>query len=136
MGALIRWLRMGQASPWPLVAIGLLVIGIGLAVDLRRQYQEAQMREQARLNSAAALVARIAAERLASAVQVLERLDDALRANPLDAQAIVQTLSALERNVIALLVIDADGRVLASNRPEHLNANLAENELVWAARAV
>ncbi len=135
VGALVRWLRMGQASPWPLVAIGLLIIGAGLAVDLHRQYREAQEREQVRLDSAATLVARIAAERLASAVQLLERLDDALLANPLDAQAIVQTLSALERNVIALLVIDADGRVLASNRPEHLTGSLSENELFWAARA-
>ena len=134
LGALVRWLRMGHASPWPLVAIGLLVIGAGLAVDLHRQYREAQTREQARLDRASVLVAQVAAERLAVAVQVLERLDDALLANPLDAQAIVQTLSALERNVIAVLAISADGTVLASNRPEHLSANFAQSELVWAAR--
>ncbi|MBL8242730.1 MAG: hypothetical protein JNL89_00985, partial [Rhodanobacteraceae bacterium] len=38
---LARALGIAHWSPWPLVAIGLAIIGAGQALDLHRQYREA-----------------------------------------------------------------------------------------------
>ena len=133
-----QWLRrigLAQWSPWPLVAIGLAIIGTGLGLDLRRQYQEAQSLARDRIGSSATLAAQTVGQRLAAASLLLNRLDSSLNANPLDAAAIVSVISGLESDLIAVLLIDADGRVAASSRPEHVGIDLGNQAFLWSARA-
>ena len=132
---LARRLRLAQWSPWPLVAIGLIVIGLGLGLDLRRQYREAEFHEQERLTAAANAVAHGVGQRLVTAALLLDRLDDALKANPADANAIVRAVSGLEAHLIAVMVIDTGGRIEASSRAEHIGIDLSGDDLVWSARA-
>jgi PAS domain-containing protein len=132
---LARRLHLAQWSPWPLVAAGLLIIGLGLGLDLRRQYHEAEAHEHERLVAAANAVAHGVGQRLVAAAMLLARLDDALEANPADADAIVQAVSGLESHLIAVLVVDADGRIAASSRAELVGIDLSSDELVWSARA-
>jgi len=128
-------LRLAQWSPWPLLAIALLVIGVGLGLDLRRQFHESATHERERLAAAATLVAQGSAQRLAVAAQLLARLASALDSNPGEAQAIVNAVSGLESGVVAVLAIDADGRVIASSRVPDNGADLSREPWVGAARA-
>ena len=107
-----RWLsglRLAQTSPWPLVAVGLALIGAGLGWDLRRQYVESQQFEAQRLQDGAQLVAQAAVQRLAAASTLLTRLDTALTNNPVDAQASVTAISASATTRRALAMV---GRVV------------------------
>ena len=133
-----NWLnriRLSQWSPWPLVAIGLSIIGAGLGLDLRRQYQEAQDLAQGRINTAAMLAAQSISQRLAAASLLLNRLETSLNANPSDAATILSVISGLESDLIAVLLIDGDGRVSASSRPEQSGFNIDMQPLLWSARA-
>ena len=130
-----RWSRLLPASPWLWLAIGLLLIAGAMTYDLHRQYRAALSHEEVQLQQLANQVAQNAATRLALGARILDRLDGALRRNLRDAQAIVSAIAALEEDVLALLVIDVDGRVIASSQPPHLGADLSENELLWKARA-
>jgi PAS domain S-box-containing protein len=132
---LARRLRLAHWSPWPLVAFGLIVIGLGLGLDLRRQYLESAAHERERLAAAADAVAHGVGQRLVAASMLLARLDAALHANPTDANAIVHSVSGLESHLIAVLAIDADGRVVASSRAELAGIDLSGDEVVWSARA-
>ncbi len=130
-----RKLRLTQWSPWGLVAIGLLIIGVGLGLDLVRQYREATDHERERLTATAETVAHGTGQRLAAAAMLLARLDEALQANPADAHAIVLAVSGLESNLLAVLVVASDGRVTASSRAEYFGIDLSAEELLWSARA-
>ncbi|MGE4071218.1 MAG: ATP-binding protein [Lysobacterales bacterium] len=133
-----QWLRrigLARWSPWPLVAIGLAIIGTGLGLDLRRQYHEAQSLARDRISTSATLAAQSVGQRLAAASLLLNRLDSSLTANPLDAAAIVSVISGMESDLIAVLLIDTEGRVAASSRPEQVGADLSAQEFLWSARA-
>ncbi|GMU43133.1 MAG: hypothetical protein AMXMBFR25_11190 [Lysobacterales bacterium] len=105
-------------SPWLLVAIGLAIIGAGLGFDLKRQYRDAARIEQERLAAGAALAAHALEQRLVVLARLLARLDTALRANPDDALLIVHAVADLDPQLAALLVVDADGTVIASSSAE------------------
>lgn len=128
-------IRLGNTSPWPLVAIGLTLIGAGLGWDLYRQYQDARGYEAQRLNCAAQLIAQSVVQRLASTATLLNRLDAALAINPADATASAVSVSALESQIVAVLSIDDAGHVVASSRPEYADIDLGSNEALYAARA-
>lgn len=133
-----RWLsglRLAQTSPWPLVAVGLALIGAGLGWDLRRQYVESQQFEAQRLQDGAQLVAQAAVQRLAAASTLLTRLDTALTNNPVDAQALVTAISAFDAHLLAVLSLDAEGVVQASSRPELNGLDLSAAPAVQAARS-
>ena len=132
---MLAQLRLTQWSPWGLVAAGLLVIGIGLGLDLVRQYHEAEANERERLAATANTVASGTGQRLAAAAMLLARLDSALLANPTDAHAIVQSVSGLESHLLAVLVIGSEGRIVASSRAEYFGIDLSAEELLWSARA-
>ena len=132
---LVRRLRLAHWSPWALAAVALVIIGCGLGFDLRRQYLESQAHERERLAAAADAVAHGVGQRLVAAAMLLARLDSALQANPTDARAIVQTVSGMESNLLAVMVIDVNGRVSASSRAELVDIDLSTDELLWSARA-
>jgi two-component system, sensor histidine kinase and response regulator len=132
---LLRRLDLAHWSPWPLVAAGLILIGIGLGLDLWRQLLEAKDHEQERLQATAQLVAQGTAQRLAAASLLLGRLETSLKTNPTDAQAIVHAVSGLESDLIAVLLIDTEGKVSASSRVDQVGLDLSGEPLLWSARA-
>jgi PAS domain S-box-containing protein len=127
--------RLGRLSPWWLVAAALTLIGLGLAFDLHRQYREAEATEQARLDDAAHLLARGVELRLTHALDLLERLDAALAANPDDAEAIVRVVAGMEPGIALVAVSDAAGRLIASTRGEWRGRVMAGDSVVAATLA-
>ena len=115
---LARALGVAHWSPWPLVAIGLFIIGAGQAFDLHRQYREAAAHEQERLAASATQGAHAVEQRLGNLARTLARLDSALRANPQDATLITEAVAGLDPQLGALLVFDTDGTVVASSNPD------------------
>ncbi len=132
---LARALGIAHWSPWPLVAIGLAIIGAGQALDLHRQYREATAHEQERLAASATLGAHAVEQRLAGVARLLVRLDSALRANPQDATLIAAAVAGLDPQLGALLVVDADGTVVASSNPDLHRRTAAGAPFLAFARA-
>lgn len=131
-----QWLaRVTRLSPWWLVAAALTLIGLGLALELRRQYREAAATEQARLDDAAHLLARGVELRVAHALALLDRLDAALAANPDDTEAIVRVMDGIEPGIALVAVSDTAGRLIASTRGEWQGRVLAGDSVVTATLA-
>ncbi len=130
-----HWLRTGHWSGWPLIVAGLSLIGAGFAIDFVRQSADISQRESERLALMADAHAASIEAQLSHINSLLDRLERALIANPNDALVITTTIAGLSPGIRSVLVLDGNGRVLASSRGEQMLAQLGNHPLVWAALA-
>jgi PAS domain S-box-containing protein len=123
-----------------LVLAGVLAVVAGLMVyALVREYRRIDSSESARLQTQAQVVDHHVRRQLDSVDQALRTVLQAAAQWPVPAgsvgEAALHTLVDVMPGVRTLAVMDANGTVLAANRPEMLGRNYGERDFFRAARA-
>ncbi len=126
-------------TAWIGLGLALVVLGGSLAFNLYLEHGRTAVREEERLSAQARVVAENLGAQLASANAVLMSIRDELTdvTTPIDSRHLVNyldTLAVAMPGVRTLLVLDAEGEVIASNRHELTGTNLEYREYFQAVR--
>jgi diguanylate cyclase (GGDEF)-like protein/PAS domain S-box-containing protein len=128
--ALAQWLELGMA---------LIILGGAIAFNLYLEHGRVEAREQDRLTSQARVIAENLERQLASASRALEGvrgdLDHWKSVSLLGAETIhLKALVSAMPGIRTMNVMDAEGAVLASNRPELIGTNLSFQDYFKTAK--
>lgn len=125
--ALAQWLELG---------IALIILGGAVAFNLDREYARTAAREQDRLTAQSRVIAENLEAEMASANRALEgvRGDFSRRKGISALQLRVESVTDAMPGIRTMNVLDAEGTILASNRPELIGANFSYRDYFQAAR--
>ena len=135
--ALRRIFRM----QWLLAGVALLLIALGIAYHCLSTYLETGRREQHQLSHLGGLVAQLVERRLHAVDSLLSMVADQYPGHlppPSERDRLstdMQRYIALGRGADIMLLLDAQGEVLSSNRPELIAMNFGHRYYFTAARA-
>ena len=128
------------ASPWNMLAAALLVLAGLIGFDLQLSHASVMQQEQQRLLQMTAIVEANLSSRLQSTSQALDSIRQDLPArlqpgnDPGAMNRRLQSMVAAMTGVRSLSVVDANGDVIASNRPDLLGLNTFDAERYQAMR--
>ena len=133
--------EVGYRHYWLLALLAMLSIAVWIAVDLGREHEAVAGRERERLERAGVIAATSLAQHLQATTNALEVVRGDLPALLARSDAITQTNRYLQGAVSAtlgvrtLVVVDAAGRLIASNREELIGQDFKGSERYEALRA-
>lgn len=119
--------------PWLGLGLALATLAIILAATLYQDYRQAERLEQDRLATQARVIAENMQQQLAGADAVLRSVCDETTYWLQDI-GLLQTVTAAMPGVRTLNLLDRDGTILASNRPELIGRNFASRNYFQTAR--
>jgi|GEM_PF-930992 len=123
-----------RLAPWIILSLSLLIIGGVLGFDLHSAHKTLREREGERLTHAAEVVSVTLGRRLQATANALAAIAPDLpqllagELSQAAANARMETMVSAMTGVRTLLLVDASGDVLASNRPLLLGMNFHEDE--------
>jgi len=126
-------IKRNAIAQWLGLALGLIALGALLVFNLYREFAGAATREQDRLAAQARVISDNMEFQLASANRALESVARELRASgsPSRLQTVtlhLKSFASTMSGVASINVLDAKGRIVASNRPESIGTNLSRRD--------
>lgn len=124
---------------WLALALALAILCVAICTHLYLDYKHTAIREQERLTTQARIVAQNMELQLTTANRVLEDLlnDLSIRQDTYDAQAEAQSLRAISNAMLGIHsigIINGDGLLVASSRPENIGSNYSHVDYFQTTR--